>query len=236
MLGTLPLWLSGLTLGVIYQLVRDGPHPLDTAVTSLVRGHTPSSLEPLLLVLSRMLGLGGWLLWVLGLLLVLSVALLARRRWCEAVGLLVSVAMSSGAVGFARRLFQRSRPDVDWALAQAPSFSFPSGHAASAVVYFGMLAYLLWRLTRHRGLGVAAGALALALVAGTGYSRIYLGVHHPTDVAAGYVVGLIWLATGIITTELLTRVCRASPADISDGKIDGQPAPPAPGGVRPVTG
>jgi undecaprenyl-diphosphatase len=130
---------------------------------------------------------------VLGL-VVLGVSgfLLLQRMW--RTGLFVLVACSgAGFVNAAlKQVFQRPRPDVVPHLREVMTMSFPSGHAlTSAVVYLTLGALLMRvatrRLTKWYCMGVAA--LATVLV---GASRVYLGVHYPTDVAAGWLVGLSW--------------------------------------------
>ena len=77
------------------------------------------------------------------------------------------------------------------------SFSFPSAHAAIVVVLYGFIAFMLIRRMKNRvekGLILAATLLIILVV---GFSRISLGVHYPTDVAAGYIIGLGWLWAGI---------------------------------------
>jgi membrane-associated phospholipid phosphatase len=89
--------------------------------------------------------------------------------------------------------YRRLRPDISWAFVHEQTFSFPSGHSVFAVVLYGTLVYLGMRhLTRMwERVTVVIGAVLLVL--GIGYSRIYLGVHYPSDVVAGYVVGVVWL-------------------------------------------
>lgn len=96
----------------------------------------------------------------------------------------------------------RMRPPVEFiqaALLDIPAwwqrFAFPSGHATASMVAFGALIVLTWR-TRYRWIAVVVGAM---MIAGTGYGRVYLGVHWPSDVLAGYALGLasLNLALGI---------------------------------------
>jgi membrane-associated phospholipid phosphatase len=121
---------------------------------------------------------------------------------------LLFAAMAGGAVldTVLKLHFKRVRPDVPWAFVTEHSFSFPSGHSAGAVVLYGVITYLLWNhlgCVWHR---VAVTVGALLLIAGIGASRVYLGVHYPTDVAAGYLIGLMWLVPVIGTNEYLNRV------------------------------
>jgi LssY-like putative type I secretion system component LssY/PAP2 superfamily protein len=78
--------------------------------------------------------------------------------------------------------------------------SSPSGHAALAAAFYGTAAYLLARAARRGALKVLVGSAAALLVAAIGISRIYLGAHYPTDVLAGWTLGVFWLA-GIVVTE-----------------------------------
>jgi len=92
-----------------------------------------------------------------------------------------------------KALFDRPRPDLfPWRTPYAAHESFPSGHAMTAMVAYATLAYLVSRLEpdplpRRLMLGVAGAVIVLI-----GLSRLYLGVHYPTDVIAGYITGLVW--------------------------------------------
>lgn len=81
------------------------------------------------------------------------------------------------------------------------TFSYPSGHALGSVVLYGFLAYLLAiRRPRYRGV-IYGGAIALCLA--IGFSRLYLGVHWPTDLLGGYIIGFLW--TSICISLLATK-------------------------------
>lgn len=94
--------------------------------------------------------------------------------------------------------FHRARPNVPWAIGDEHTFSFPSGHSLFSCVLYGMIAYLL--LARHTPLFPRAlsAALAVAMPLAIGLSRIYLGMHFPTDVLAGYITGICWLVITIL--------------------------------------
>lgn len=110
------------------------------------------------------------------------------------------VAVGGGAllISSLKVLLRRQRPTAFGHLTHAPGYSLPSGHAASAMCLYGLLAHHGLRHLRSRhqsGRRAAAILLAgsvLALLA-VGMSRVYLGVHYPTDVLAGYLVGVLWL-------------------------------------------
>ena len=100
--------------------------------------------------------------------------------------------------------FHRARPDSP--LVVTYGFSFPSGHAMGAMLFFGSLAYVIYfTIERHhvwRIVAVVACALAVLAI---GTSRIYLGVHYFTDVVAGFFAGLSWMAVCLTGTEAWVR-------------------------------
>jgi membrane-associated phospholipid phosphatase len=107
-----------------------------------------------------------------------------------------------------KALFERMRPTLSAPFYPAVGWSFPSGHAMSALVTAGMAAYLVivLRHTWTDRLWGTAAALGWAWL--IGFSRLYLGVHYPSDVLAGYVAAAVWLAASISTTELARRRSR----------------------------
>lgn len=122
--------------------------------------------------------------------------------------LLVATAGGGALTMLLKEIFERARPGYH--LLQAPGYSFPSGHSSISMCLFGSLAYLLYKsaIPRwHKILGIATcGLLILAI----GFSRLYLGVHFPSDVIAGYVAGGIWLTGCLFAYRNLSR---QKPAD-----------------------
>lgn len=85
--------------------------------------------------------------------------------------------------------FQRARPHLWTPVITESSFAFPSGHAMISSAFAFTVIYLLWH-TRWRWLAIFLGLLTTVVI---GLTRLYLGVHFPTDVIAGWVVGFIWV-------------------------------------------
>jgi undecaprenyl-diphosphatase len=109
-------------------------------------------------------------------------------------GLFVTLAAGGALVvnDSLKQFFQRPRPDVVPHLREVMTMSFPSGHAlASAVVYL-TLGALLMRVAERRLTKFYCMATAMLVTALVGASRVYLGVHYPTDVIEGWLIGLSW--------------------------------------------
>lgn len=92
--------------------------------------------------------------------------------------------------------FQRARPDLH-RLIEIGGYSFPSGHAMNAFTVYGILAFLLWRHIFNRTGRWMLILFSTIMIAAIGVSRIYLGVHYPSDVIGGYFASSFWLAISI---------------------------------------
>lgn len=99
-------------------------------------------------------------------------------------------------------VFHRSRPEM-LRLVKATGYSFPSGHAMVSFAFYGMLAYLMWINIDNRKVRYSFTFLFLFLVFAIGISRIYLGVHYPSDVLAGFAAGVFWLVGCIIGLQAI---------------------------------
>ena len=132
--------------------------------------------------------------------------LLGRRK--DAVLVLAAVISSVLFVLLLKLLVGRPRPSPADALLIQGGFSFPSGHSAISAVLYGTLAYLLVRNVRRPGWKVLIGTGTAVLVVAIGLSRVYLGVHYPSDVLAGWAVGALW----VLWVGILEDLWQAPPA------------------------
>lgn len=187
------------------EVLEKETYAFDTSILLYLRSlHTPlrdrimlafTSLgEPnLLLALSVSLGI---ILWV-------------RKHHSEATTIGVTGAGAIGLNILLKQLFARARPQLWERTVEVKFYSFPSGHAMISMVIYGWLGYLLGsRFPKQRWW---IYGLTIILVAVIGLSRLYLGVHWPTDVIAGYSAGLVWLITCIYSLEVWKQF-RASSA------------------------
>lgn len=126
-----------------------------------------------------------------------------RRYYLEAkmfaINCLGGAILSTGL----KLAFSKVRPQLWAQLVQETSYSFPSGHALGSVVLYGFLAYLLAQHYRQQRQVIYA--LATVLIGSIGLSRLYLGVHWPTDVIAGYGIGFLWITVGIALLRFQQR-------------------------------
>jgi undecaprenyl-diphosphatase len=128
--------------------------------------------------------------------------------------------------GMLKDVFHRSRPQIfPWGTSAFTS-SFPSGHAMSAAVVYGTVAYLAARLQRtHLARTITIG-VALLLVVLISVSRVYLGVHYPSDTLAGVTIGLAWAAFCMATLEAIQMIAaRRAPQALADER-PAESAPP----------
>ena len=207
-LGTLASLGSVLALaGLAHETVERDVQPFDTGLTQAVFALRAPWLTAAMLKITFF---GGPVLVLLtGLALIL---LALTRHWREA-WLVLAVSVMGVVVNLSlKNLIQRPRPTLA-PLATVDGYSFPSGHALNALVFYALLAYLGLRFSPHRWQRVAVVALAAALTLLIGISRVYLGVHYPSDVAAGFVAGFWLCVTAFLMarTLALRRLVREAP-------------------------
>lgn len=140
-------------------------------------------------------------------LIVLAVAgFLLLNHDYYAMSLVLATTGGGFVLGTALKLaFARERPDVVPHLAIVSSYSFPSGHAMQSSIIYWTLAALLARLVDRVWLKVYLFVTATCLTLLVGSSRVYLGVHYPTDVLAGWSAGLAWASLCWLVARYLQR-------------------------------
>ena len=124
--------------------------------------------------------------------IVATLAFAIHRRWKHAGVMAGTILLAQACSRLLKNAYDRPRPDVAPHLVEVYSGSFPSGHAMLWAATYLTLAALIAHLEVKRRAKVLVFALALLLMAAIGFSRVYLGVHWPSDVAAGWCVGAAW--------------------------------------------
>lgn len=174
-----------------------------------VRSGVHAWASPSLTYVMRGLTLIGsaWFLLTGGMAVVAALARAGRKR-----AALILVAATFGAEALdqiLKLLFRRPRPDPFFGLAEPITYSFPSGHATTAACFYGVLAAILAARTSSLRLKIALWSFAALMAGAIGLSRIYLGVHYPTDVLAGYAAAVIWVSAVKAGYDIWLRRARA---------------------------
>lgn len=131
-----------------------------------------------------------------------GIILLLLKRYHYFLALIVSVGGGELFVWITKNIIERTRPPLVNALSPEMSYSFPSGHAFVAIAFYGLLGYILFREVRSKLIRAASLFVILSIIALIGFSRIYLGVHWPSDVLAGYAAAAAWIAALITALEI----------------------------------
>jgi len=194
----------------------------DESVLRWIGAHHTPLLDSAMLEITA-LGTGTVVVMIVGIAALFLI--LTRHKYS---GLLLLVATAGGGIlGMVLKLrFDRPRPHIFTWGTQAISSSFPSGHAMSATIVYATVAYLAARLQKHnwsRWLTMLAAALVIALIC---FSRLYLGVHYPSDVVAGVVIGLSWAAFCMATLEAIQRYAQRNAPEVTKDEV------PAPGAAK----
>lgn len=173
----------------------------DENIRSFVHSFSSPATTKFMFAMS-FLGAGG-LVIMLG----AAVVLCAVKKWYRALGWLALTLVGAAILGVTLKYgFHRARP-VPFFGAVPHSYSFPSGHALFSFCFYGVMAGLTNARVRSLWLRVTVFSIAALMIVLIGLSRIYLGVHYPSDVVAGYLAGTIWVST-MITMDRIHKTRR----------------------------
>ena len=136
---------------------------------------------------------GRWVFLTCGLIAAAVILTAMHRSILVPVIVLLSQMLTQGLAELFKAHFRRVRPDY-WILGLDPGKSYPSGHAVTAMVYFGGWAYVVAFSPLSIELRAALVALLTAWAVCVGWSRLALGAHYMTDIAGGTLLGCAWLA------------------------------------------
>jgi membrane-associated phospholipid phosphatase len=149
--------------------------------------------SPLLTTIMRGLSVVGSTI-VLSIGTICVVVLFAKRKWGREAKLFAITMIGAGLLNTTLKLaFKRERPVPFFDLSPPETYSFPSGHSLTSAVFFGALAALLTAKIKSKRARLITWIVATTMFLSIGFSRIYLGVHHTTDVIAGFAAALIWI-------------------------------------------
>lgn len=118
--------------------------------------------------------------------------LLVQRLWLTALATVLATLTGGWVIELVKGMVLRARPELVPHLVSANGYSFPSGHATASAVCYLTLAALAGQVTPDRAARLYLLVAAVLLVGAIGCSRVYLGVHWPSDVLAGWLFGALW--------------------------------------------
>jgi len=182
--------------------VRSGStQAFDESVIRWLAAHHTRALD---VVMVEITALGTWLV-VMMVVAVAALFLVLTEHKYSAILLLASTFGGIVLNGVFKLGFDRPRPAIFVPVVHAVSSSFPSGHAMSATIVYTTVAYLAARLHKRRWARWLVMTVAFIVIALISFSRLYLGVHYPSDVLAGIVVGLAWAGFCMATLEAIQK-------------------------------
>jgi membrane-associated phospholipid phosphatase len=190
--------LVGIGELIVHLGVLAGLRDWDEAASRWLADHRSGFLDSVTGFLSRAADTMG----IIALALVLEIVLLVQRRWWAL--LIAPIALGLELVTFltVNAVVGRPRPDVAKLGSEPSTSSFPSGHTAATVVFWGAVALLFFSASTSRWVRSTAYAVVFVLAVAVGSARAYRGMHHPTDVVLGALMGL----TALSITVLAVRV------------------------------
>lgn len=192
---TLLLMLIAISMYITYEIIKNNGSPLSFDIT--VQNMFLSGRNPILNILMTTITHMSDTWFIVGFCLIL-VILPSRRNY--GVPITVACLMGLSIYKPLKNILMRSRPDKIYHLVSQGGFSFPSGHSVTSVIFYGTMIMLIERNVNNLKIKRALQGGCIILATLIGPSRIYVGVHWPTDVLCGWFIGGIIL---IIVSELI---------------------------------
>ncbi len=159
---------------------------------------------------------------------VVTIALVLAKRPRTAIMLIACLVGTAVIVNGLKLLFARARPDAVSHIDIVTGFSFPSGHTTTATAFYATVGFIVASAIQDRAVRRFVYLMAALIPLAVGFTRVYLGVHYPTDVFGGWMVGLAWALCLGLSNQLLQRrgVVEDARGDLSQ---DDPPSPPVAG-------
>ena len=127
---------------------------------------------------------------------IVVIIIFARLKWKRAIALFLITMIGELILNLTLKgFFHRVRPQAFFDYPLPDSYSFPSGHALGSFCFYGILAWLITARLENRSLKILIWIMAGVLIFSIGFSRLYLGVHYPSDVVAGFTSAFVWIFT-----------------------------------------
>ncbi|MEP2279013.1 phosphatase PAP2 family protein [Maribacter sp.] len=171
----------------------------DTSITDYIISYRAPTLTSYLKFMTYVGDIYGYLI-VLTIFLLLS--LLVFKRWKYVVQATLILALATISNMILKRFIDRARPGIEH-LVSVETLSYPSGHAMSAMAFYGFLIFLVTKFNIQKVIKYILIAVLILVILSIGISRIYLGVHFPSDIAGGFIAGFIWVVFCVLVFDLI---------------------------------
>ncbi|CAN5183048.1 N/A [soil metagenome] len=182
----IPVLLAAVFVGLAYFATTNRTLSADNAILRAVHSIASPWLDS---IIRSATNLGDpRLIPIVG--LILAIMFLRQKRDQLASSIVIGLVGVSALSAVLKLVYSRVRPELWARLITEPSFSFPSGHAMTSMAFYCLALYLTWNTRWRWSIGIIGAAYVLLV----GFSRLYLGVHYPTDVIGGWLACLAWLS------------------------------------------
>ncbi len=171
----------------------------DTTITNFIISHRSPTLTDFFVFVTKVGDFYGYLV-ILGVGIALSALVFKNWKYVSQITIVLVLATISNMA--LKRFVDRARPGIEH-LVSVETLSYPSGHAMSAMAFYGFLIYLCSKFKINRFFKLTIITLLTILILSIGISRIYLGVHFPSDIAGGYIAGFIWVIFCVMIFNLI---------------------------------
>ena len=172
-------------LGYVVKFHPNYLKDFDSLIQITLRGDLPHTLTFFFSSVTSLINTPVIMIWVA----VLAGFFLYKKWWSEAILLIGNLALTGLLVAFLKNIYQRSRPAIQH-LVEEGGFSFPSGHAFASTLIFGTLLIIVSQRIKSVQTKRILQSLMIVMIFIIMTSRVYLGVHYPTDVLGSFLLGL----------------------------------------------
>lgn len=178
----------------------------DQQITEFVISYRSSALTKYFIFVTHVGDVYGYAI-IVGVFTIMSIFVF--KSWKYTVQIIFVLALSALSNLILKRFVDRARPGIEH-MVSVETLSYPSGHAMSAMAFYCFLMYLFYRFKMNIFLKIGIILILGLLILSIGLSRIYLGVHFPSDIVGGYIAGFIWVVFCILLFDLI-EVFRRDP-------------------------
>lgn len=183
---------------LVHEVLSEKEESIDLAIGKFVGGYVSPGWTETMKIITFF---GSSIFHRIGYVLLALWLIIQRKRWQSLQVIVIGIG-GFLIVSFLKEFFKRTRP-ANPLVHELPSYSFPSGHASSSFIFFGLLTYIIIKSNLRRTYKILLSTFLILFSFVIGLSRIYLGMHYASDVIAGFCVGFLWLVFSIWLSKYL---------------------------------